>query len=75
MFDKLKKAFSRDTGKAAAADEGPPSQSSQLQYTVSQWAAAHGFAVQIQGGGNTVKMQGKVHGKPWQMEAGKPTRK
>lgn len=74
MFDKLKKAFSRDTGKAAAADEGPPSQSSQLQYTVSQWAAAHGFAVQIQGGGNTVKMQGKVHGKPWQMEAGKPTR-
>lgn len=73
MFDKLKKVFSRDAGKSAAS-EGPPSQSSQLQYTVSQWASTHGFAVQIQGSGNTVKLTGKVNGKPWLMEVGTPTR-
>jgi hypothetical protein len=75
MFDKLRKAFSRSGGKPA--DSEPPSShspASQLQSTVSQWAATHGFAVQVQGSGNTVKMQGKVHGKPWLMEVGKPTR-
>jgi hypothetical protein len=75
MFDKLRKVFSRDGGRGAAA-EGPASQSpaSQLQYTVSQWASTHGFAVQVSGKGNTVKMHGKVLGKPWLMEVGVPTR-
>jgi hypothetical protein len=72
MFDKLRKAFSKGKG---SADEAAPSLSpgSQLQSTVSQWASTHGFAVKIDGSGNTVKMTGKVHGKPWLMEVGSPT--
>ncbi|MBC5764642.1 hypothetical protein [Ramlibacter albus] len=74
MFDKLRKAFSRDAGKRDAVEGTPSQPASQLQFTVSQWAQSHGFAVQMTGSGNTVKMQGKVHGKPWLMEAGTPTR-
>jgi hypothetical protein len=73
MFDKLKKAFSR-AGRSDANEGASQGPASQLQYTVSQWASAHGFAVQVQGSGNTVKMKGTVHGKPWLMEAGSPTR-
>ena len=72
MFDKLKKAFSREA--KAAASEGPPSQISQLHAPVSEWAAAQGFAVSMHGAGQTLKMQGKVGGKPWLMEVGAPSR-
>lgn len=71
MFDKIKKAFSRD----AKATEPPPSvlPSQLMQGPVSEWAATQGFALSLQGRGSLV-VEGKVAGRPWRMELGKPTR-
>jgi hypothetical protein len=69
MFDKLKKAFSRD----AKDTEGRPSQ---LTGPVSEWATAQGFAVKSQPNSKDgLALQGKVEGRPWRIEIGKPVRK
>ena len=77
MFDRIKKAFSRE-GAASAAPAGasvlPPS--SRLDSSaVSEWAATQGFGFTVQGGGGTMQLEGKVGGKPWRLELGKPSRK
>jgi hypothetical protein len=69
MFDRLKKALQRDA-RTAPADERA---SADFQAPVSQWASQEGFAVSMHGG-DTVVLDGKVGGKPWRMELGKPTR-
>ena len=73
MFDKLRKAFSRDAKPQAEAGQ-TPSRMSPLQGSMSQWAASHGFTVSMQGSADTLKMQGHVSNKPWLVEVGKPTR-
>jgi len=72
MFDRIKKAFTRE----AKAPEPDPAPSSQLmQGPVSEWAAQQGFSFSMMSeGGQTVVVEGKVSGKPWRMELGKPTR-
>ena len=71
MFDKLRKAF-LGSGKEAAAETRP----SQLTNPVSEWAAAHGFAVAHQSTpGQSLALKGKVEGRPWRIEIGKPVRK
>jgi hypothetical protein len=72
MFDKIRKAFSRDARTAEhAAASGQPSQL--MQGPVSEWAATQGLAFSMQGAGRLV-VEGKVAGRPWRMELGKPTR-
>ena len=67
MFDRIKKAFQRD-GKDR---DGVPSQ---LQHgPVSEWAASRGMSFSS-GLGHTASMQGRVRGRPWRMELGRPTR-
>jgi hypothetical protein len=64
MFKRLRKAFHRDT---------PERDSLSPQGPVSEWAGTRGMSFSS-GLGGTVSMQGKVGGRPWRMELGRPTR-
>lgn len=68
MFDRIRKAFHRDT--RDRAENGAPT----AQGPVSEWAASRGMT--FSGGtlGGSMTMQGKVGGKTWRMELGRPTR-
>jgi hypothetical protein len=69
MFDRIKKAFQRE-----AKERSEPA-SSQLGYgLVSEWAASRGMSFSSGALGNSVSMQGKVGGRPWRMELGRPSR-
>ncbi len=71
MFDRIKKAFSSPPVK----DEGEAATPSQLAHgPMSEWAGTQGFAMSLQGDGQTVALEGKVGGRTWRMEAGRPTR-
>ncbi|MES2632739.1 MAG: hypothetical protein V4669_07175 [Pseudomonadota bacterium] len=41
---------------------------------MSEWAATQGFGFSVDGSGNEVALQGKINGKPWRMQIGRPTR-
>lgn len=71
MFDRLKKAFQRESKERI---DGVPSSQGSLQGHVSEWAASRGMT--FSGGtlGSAMSMQGKVGGKSWKMELGKPSR-
>lgn len=68
MFDRIKKAFHRDVRERG---DSLPAQSQ--HGPVSEWAATRGMSFSS-GLGNTVTMHGKVGGRPWRMELGRPTR-
>jgi hypothetical protein len=68
MFDRIKKAFQREAKNGEAA----PSQF--LHGPVSEWAQSRGMSFSSGAMGHTVSMQGKVGGRPWRMELGRPTR-
>lgn len=73
MFDRIKKAL---TGKAKGADvepAAPPSQNASLG-PVSEWAATQGFSFSGQASGTHFSLQGKVSGKTWRIEQGRPSR-
>ena len=68
MFERIKKAFQRE------AKERSDSTLASAHGPVSEWAASRGMT--FSGGtlGNTMTMQGKVGGRTWRMELGRPTR-
>jgi hypothetical protein len=68
MFDRIKKAFSKDAKDGFA----PSSQLAGSQ--VSEWAGTQGFAFSAQGAGKAFSLEGKVSGRPWRMELGRPSR-
>ena len=69
MFERIKKAFSRD----AKERTDPPV--SQLGHgPVSEWAASRGMSFSSGPLSRDVAMQGKVGGRSWRMELGKPSR-
>ena len=69
MFERIKKAFSRD----AKERTDPPV--SQLGHgPVSEWAASRGMTFSSGPLSRDLAMQGKVGGRPWRMELGKPSR-
>lgn len=67
MFERIKKAFQRH-GKGRG-DAAPSS----MHGPMSEWAASRGMTFSS-GLGNTVSMHGKVGGRSWRMELGRPTR-
>ena len=69
MFDRIKKAFQRD---AKERSESVPS-SQQAYGPVSEWAQSRGMTFSS-GLGSTMSMQGKVGGRNWRMELGRPSR-
>lgn len=68
MFDRIKKAFQRETR------EHRDPQSSQSQNPVSEWAQSRGMTFSNVPLSSAVAMQGKVGGRPWKMELGRPSR-
>lgn len=70
MFDRLKRVFHRDAGERT---EPAPSQQSS-HGPLSEWAASRGMSFASVGLGSAVAMHGKVGGRPWRMELGKPSR-
>ncbi len=70
MFDRLRKALHREP--RVRDPEAAPSQSG--LGPVSEWAASRGMSLSSTPLGHTVSMQGKVGGRPWRMELGRPTR-
>lgn len=69
MFDRIKKAFQRDSKERSEAMPSSHSQHSPM----SEWAASRGMSFSS-GLGHTVSMHGKVGGRSWRMELGRPTR-
>jgi len=69
MFDRIKKAFSRDSSKP---QEDAPSQ--MPHGPMSEWAGTQGFAFSVDGDGQGVVLEGKIGGKPWRLQRGRPTR-
>jgi len=74
MFDKLRKAFSRDSRLAPASASSSGGEAG-AQGPVSEWAASQGFAFSGHAGGAAFSLKGDVGGKPWRMEVGRPSRK
>jgi len=75
MFDRIKKAFAKDPAGARAQREESFAPSSQMAASrVSEWAGTQGFAFTGQDAGRGFSLAGKVGGKPWRMELGKPSR-
>jgi hypothetical protein len=67
MFDRIKNALRR--AGATGGDAAP----SVPHAPVSEWAASRGMTFS-NGMGSAMAMQGKVGGRPWKMELGRPTR-
>jgi hypothetical protein len=67
MFNRIKKAFQREPRVSES------SLSHQAPERVSEWAATRGMSFSS-GLGNTLSMAGKVGGRTWRMELGKPSR-
>ncbi len=68
MFDRIRKAFAKE----AKSTEEKPS-----QFAVgpaSEWAATQGFGFSVLDGGQNVALEGKIGGKSWRLQLGKPTR-
>jgi hypothetical protein len=68
MFERLKKAFHREPR------ERGDSTLAQAHGPVSEWAASRGMTFSGATLSNSMTMQGKVGGRPWRMELGRPTR-
>lgn len=71
MFERIKKAFSRAPSEAR---ESEASASQMAHGPVSEWAATQGFAFSADGTGHGIALEGKVSGKPWRLQLGRPTR-
>jgi hypothetical protein len=68
MFNRIKKAFSKETPPA----EAPASQ--MAAGPVSEWAATRGFGFSVDDKGHGIALEGKVSGKPWRIQLGRPSR-
>jgi hypothetical protein len=72
MFDRIRKAFSREGGDQAETAGAV----SQLAHgPVSEWAGTQGFAFSIEPNGHGIALEGHVGGKPWRLQVGRPSRK
>lgn len=69
MFERIKKAFGK------GASQPPADASSQMPHgPVSEWAGTQGFAFSVDAEGQGVILEGKLGGKPWRLQLGRPTR-
>lgn len=71
MFDRIKKAFSKER-KEPADTAGVNSQL--VHGPVSEWAGTQGFAFSLDSTGQGIALEGQVSGKPWRLQLGRPSR-
>jgi hypothetical protein len=74
MFDRIRKAFSRDAASGHAADETQVPGMRVAEGPLSEWAATQGFGFSADSASSNLALEGKLGGKRWRMEMGKPTR-
>ena len=74
MFDRIRKAFSRDAAHGPAADETQVPSMRVADGPLSEWAATQGFGFSADATGSSLALEGKLRGKRWRMELGKPAR-
>lgn len=72
MFERIKKAFSKAPRQDAEDMLGDPSQHG--AGPVSEWASSRGFDFSNSGGSGALALEGRVHGRRWRMELGRPSR-
>ncbi|MFC5499751.1 hypothetical protein ACFPOE_19570 [Caenimonas terrae] len=72
MFERIKKAFTRASREDDKETVGPPSQ--MAAGPMSEWASTRGFGFSSADGGGALGLEGKIGGKRWRMELGRPTR-
>jgi hypothetical protein len=72
MFDRIKKAFSRTPRDDDKETVGPPSQ--MAAGPMSEWASTRGFGLSTSDNSGSLGLEGKIRGKRWRMEMGRPTR-
>ena len=72
MFERIKKAFAREPKDDARETIGPPSQ--MAASAMSEWASTRGFGVSSSGNGGALGLEGRIRGKRWRMELGRPSR-
>jgi hypothetical protein len=72
MFDRIKKALMREPREDAKETLGPPSQLA--GGALSEWASTRGFGFTANGDAGTLTLEGRVAGKRWRMELGRPSR-
>jgi hypothetical protein len=68
MFDRIKKAFVKE------AKSDPPPSSIHSVGPVSEWAATQGFGFSVDDTGQNIALEGKVGGKAWRLQLGRPSR-
>lgn len=79
MFNSLKNALGLSKAKAAAQSELPVTRSpisvARELGKGSEWATMQGdSALSLAGGGKGFRLDGNLHGRPWRIEQGKPSR-
>ena len=74
MFDRIRKAFSLDAAHGPAADETQVPSMRVADGPLSEWAATQGFGFSADATGSSLALEGKLRGKRWRMEVGKPAR-
>ncbi|MDB5946076.1 MAG: hypothetical protein JWQ33_1102 [Ramlibacter sp.] len=72
MFERIKKALSREPRDDAKETLGPASH--MAGGAVSEWASTRGFGFSVSGDGGTLTLEGRIKGKRWRMELGPPSR-
>lgn len=72
MFERIKKAFSRDPRDDDKETIGPPSQLA--AGAMSEWASTRGFGFSSSDNGGALGLEGRIRGKRWRMELGRPSR-
>lgn len=70
MFERIKKAFFKEPGEDARETLGPPSH--MAGGAISEWATTRGFGFSVIG--ETLTLEGRIRGKRWRMELGRPSR-
>ena len=77
MFDRIRKAFSREAAGAGVANAADAPGVPGLRLAdgpLSEWAATQGFGFSADPTGHAVALEGKLRGKRWRMELGRPAR-
>lgn len=72
MFERIKKAFARPPQDDDRETVGPPSH--MASGAISEWASTRGFGFSTDGASGTLALEGRIRGKRWRMELGRPSR-
>jgi hypothetical protein len=72
MFERIKKAFSKAPAEDASETVGPASQLA--AGAISEWASTRGFGFSSSASGGALGLEGRIGGKRWRMELGRPSR-